>query len=80
VPALCPVPDRDVCGDDGAIRAVLHHAEVVGALGELGDVVIAVNEINGHGGRGAAVCGVPRVISNDLQDGEGMVFHMGPQA
>ena len=59
---LCP--DRNVGGNDGAIGAVLHHPQVVGALWELGDVVIGVDEVNGHGGCGATVCGVPRVISN----------------
>lgn len=73
---LCP--DRNVGGNDGAIGAVLHHPQVVGALWELGDVVIGVDEVNGHGGCGATVCGVPRVISNELW-GEVTVSHMGPQ-
>lgn len=68
MPTPCSVPDRDVWGYDGAIRTVLLHTQVVGALGELRDVVIGVDEVNGHSGRGAAVCRVPRVISNDLQD------------
>lgn len=72
------MPDRDVWGDDGAIRAVLHHAQVVDALGELRDVIVAVNEVDGHGGCGAAVRGVPCVISNNLQDREGTVSPMGP--
>lgn len=68
VPTPCSVPDRDVWGDDGAVGAVLLHTQAVGALGELRDVVVGVDEVNGHGGRGAAVCRVPCVIGNDLQD------------
>lgn len=73
-----PCSDRDVGGNDGAIGAVLHHAQAVGALWELGEVVIGVDEVDGHSGCGAAVCGVPCVISNELW-GEVTVSRIDPQ-